>query len=129
MSMHARFCLHMDHMKIRITKYQILLGLYNLTLDYIIYVLMYEYALRALSLSVEMVLVVQTMSYINYELLIVWPWQEDGLTSLVTSQGHPGFPGDINTPSPGTSQEIVSDLALDTLGVLGGGVMSARHSK
>ena len=36
--------------------------------------------------SVEMELVVQTMSYINYELLIEWPWQWEAVTSLVTSQ-------------------------------------------
>ncbi len=31
---------------------------------------------------VEMELVVQTMSYINYELLIGWPWHWDVVTSL-----------------------------------------------
>jgi hypothetical protein len=46
--------------------------------------------------SVEMELVVQTMSYINYELLIGWPWQWDVVTSLMTSQWHSGFPGDNN---------------------------------
>ena len=34
----------------------------------------------------EMVLVVQTVSYINCELHIGWPWQWEAVTSLVTSQ-------------------------------------------
>ena len=76
----------------------------------------------------EMVLVVQTVSYINYELLIEWPWQWCLVTSLMTSQRHSGFPGDNNTPSPGSSYVIVSDLAVGTV-VDGVGAVSARHSK
>jgi hypothetical protein len=33
-----------------------------------------------------MMLIVQTMRYINYELDIVWPWQKDVVMSFVTSQ-------------------------------------------
>ncbi len=56
---------------------------------------------KGLCSSVEsaMVLVVQTLSYINYELLIEWPWQWDGVMSMMTSRWHPGFPGDINNCS------------------------------
>ncbi len=71
-----------------------------------------------------MVLVGQTMSYINYELLIEWPWQWNDVTSVMTSQGHPGFPGDINTPSPGVSEERVREFAAGTVWAA-----SVRHSK
>ena len=50
--------------------------------------------------SVEMELVIQTMSYINYELLIEWSWQWDLVTSLVTSQRHSGFPGGGRSTHP-----------------------------
>ena len=76
--------------------------------------------------SVEMELVVQTMSYINYELLIGWPWQWDVVTSLMMSQWHSGFPGDNNTPSPGVTEWQVREFAMETVG---DGVASARHSK
>ena len=74
---------------------------------------------------VEMELVLQTMSYINYELHIEWPWQRCLVTSIVTSQRHSGFRGggEINTPSPGTTEWIAKDLALGTVAV------SERHSK
>jgi hypothetical protein len=45
----------------------------------------------------EMVLVVQTVSYINYELHIGWPWQWGAVMSLVTSQWHSGFSGENNS--------------------------------
>ena len=80
------------------------------------------------AMVVEMVLIVQTVSYINYELDIVWPWHREVMTSFVTSHRHSGFPGDNNTPSPGSLDEIVRDFALGT-GVADVVVVSARHSK
>ena len=82
-----------------------------------------QYLRFATDTDVEMELDVQTMSYLNYELLIEWPWQWDLVMSLVMSQRHAGFPGEMNTPSPGSTRWRVSELALGTVAVL------ERHSK
>jgi hypothetical protein len=48
-----------------------------------------------LCISVEVVIVVQTVSYINYELRYEWSWTWDVVTSLVTSLVT--WHGEINT--------------------------------
>ena len=51
--------------------------------------------------------IVQTLSYITYELDIVWPWQWDVLMSFVTSHRHSGLgsPGIITGPGTFPSKQ------------------------
>jgi hypothetical protein len=56
------------------------------------------------------------VSYINYELLIEWPWQWAVVRSLMTSQWTAGFPGDNNTPSPRVTGRVVRELARGIVG-------------
>jgi hypothetical protein len=65
-----------------------------------------------------------TVSYINYELRFGWSWHWHSVTSRSPS------PGDNNTPSPGTDERVVSDLAccVSAAGT-GSETSSARQSK